>query len=509
MQEIAWSQSIKFPVLTVLQLLPVLGLVLLSFIRTRRLAMPVAILFAVAELVVAVYAYHYFDAGSAAFQFAETTRLLGVVSYHAAIDGIGMLFILLTGALSLLVIIYGPVRGLQPAGSLAMITFAIESSLMSMFSSLNLLWFACVSMVNMVLVGHMIWRWSTSPEKESTLWRYYQFTGSGLVLLFAGTLLLGHQQHGATAADTYDLFRLVANPLTGDTGTWVFFLLFYGLAIRIPLFPFHGWLPLAAEHGSVAVAPVFLVGIKVGIYGLLRFVFPVVPEAITYWQKYIVAFAFVGIFYAALLAMLQINIRRLLAYAVVSHTSILVIGMFSLSALSFQGSILLSANFGLAISALFLMTGLVYRRTRTALMSQMGSLFDRIPLIGVTFFIAGLAIIGMPGTPGFDSVHLVLEASIRQFGALVTIAAAAGNVLAAGFLLRAFQKAFLSPASGKIINTVEAEHTTPVEALIAGILIIIIVATGFIDEPWFELLDSPAKALGSLYKHAAVLQEMP
>ena len=306
--------------------------------------------------------------------------------------------------------------------------------------------------------------------------------GTGLALLLAGTLLLGWNHAAANAGHwSFDLTELAAVPVAPALSSLTFFLLFYGLAIRTPLFPLHGWLPMVAEHGNVAVAPVFLLGLKVGIYGLVRFVFPLLPEAVDRWSAYVVAFAAAGIFYAALLALMQTNLRRLLAYAVVSHTSVLIIGLFSLGTGAFQGAVMLSANFGLAIAGLLFMTGCVYGRTRTTALDKLGGLFDRLPMIGIAFFVAGLSIVGMPGTPGFDAVHLMLEAAIERFGALVTIAAALGNVAAAAFLLWAFQRAFLGPA--RLEATAKIPPATWPERVIAGVVILVLLGAGSIPSP--------------------------
>jgi len=348
-------------------------------------------------------------------------------------------------------------------------------------------------------LGYLLTRWSTSPNKELAMQRFYQFMGTGLLLLLIGTLILGSNHANITGNWSFSLYDLAKLPIPDSMSSAVFFLLFYGLAVRIPLFPLHGWLPLVAEHGTIAIAPVFLLGLKAGIYGLLRFVFPILPEAVLQWHVFVVAFAAAGIFYAALLALMQINMRRLLAFAVVSHTSILVIGLFSLSQGAFEGAVMLAINFGLATSALLLMSGMVFRRPGSMLLSRLGGLFERIPLIGITFLIAGLSIIGMPGTPGFDAIHLVLEASIHQFGAMLTIAAALGNVVAAGFLLWAFQRAFLTPAMEGSRSNLKVKRTTGSETLLAGSIIVILLGTGFYSEPWLAMLDHPLEALGTLF----------
>jgi len=497
--ETPWETQADVPLLALLQLFPLLAAALVWIWRDAPRLIHFGILASIAELALAVWLYLLYDPATPGMQLAEQLPLIGPFTYHAAVDGVSVLFILLSALLSLLVVIYGPVRGLKPTASLFMAVFGVQAAVMSLFVSLNLLWFSLVSAIQLGLIGYLLWRWATSPDKDRALARFYQFMGTGAVLLLAGTLMLGWQ-HGDTSGGpwSFDLRDLTANQSSGPYQSVAFFLLFYGLALRTPLFPLHGWLPAMAEHGNIAVAPTLLLGLKVGIYGLLRFVFPVLPEVVTYWSPFVVGFAVVGIFYAALLAMMQDNMRRLLAFAVVSHTGIVVIGLFSLNHIAFQGAVMLSVNFGLAISALFFMTGIVYRRTRSTLLTKMGGLLDHLPFVGLAFLVGGLAIVGMPGTPGFDSVHLVLEAAIQHYGALVTIAAALGNVVAAGFLLRAFQRAFLGPLPADVKGQA-IERTSRAELLVSGLVLIVLLGAGFYSHPWIGLIERPLAGLGQLY----------
>ena len=506
--EISWTTQTTIPILGLLQLLPLVSCIVVWLMRKSSFLFHTSILLAAAELVLAIYLFQQFDHTISSFQLAERIELVAPLSYHTAVDGIGVLFILLTALLSLIIVFYAPVRALSLLDQILVTTFAVEAALMGMFTTVDLLWFVLLSLFYLGLVGFLLLRWGTSSEKGKAISRYFQFMGSGLLLLIIGTAMLGWNYADYSDGQwSFNLFELMKAPVDGAMQSWIFFLLFYGLAVRIPLFPLHGWLPLAVEHGNIAVAPIFLLGVKTGVYGLLRFVFPLLPEAVLHWHKYVVAFAVAGIFYAALLAMMQINLRRLLAFAVVSHTSILVIGLFSLTHHAFQGSIILAMNFGLAASGLLLMTGLVYRRTNTTLLNELGSLFDRIPFIGITFFIAGLSIVGMPGTPGFDAVHLVLEAAIAQFGAVVTVAAAIGNVLAAGFLLWAFQKAFLAPRKDSE-SPWEIERTSLKEYFIAGSVIVILIGSGFYIEPWLELIEKSVMGLSAAFHTEGAIEDI-
>ena len=510
--QIHWTAQSGYPILATLQLLPLLAVPLLMSLRNRSALYAVAISLSLAELLLSIDLYQRFNPMEPALQLAEQLPLLPVLGYHAAVDGMSVLLILLTSLTSLLVVLYARVRKLARSATFLAMVFAIEASLQGMFVTQDLLWFTLLSAIELVLVAYLLQRWAKAPQDDMAMGRYLQFMGIGLLLLLAGTFMLGWNHADATGGTwSFDLHDLTLIPVPVEIQSVIFFLLFYGLGIRIPLFPLHGWLPLVAEHGTIAVAGIFLLGLKTGIYALVRFVLPLLPDAVLRWHDWVVAFALVGIFYAAILALMQINLRRMLAFAVVSHTGVLIIGLFSLSHAAFQGSILLSITFGTATAGLLLMSGFVFRRTRTLLLPRLGGLFSHMPVIGIAFLVAGLSIIGMPGTPGFDAVHLLLEAAILEFGAMVTIAAALGNVAAAAFLLWAFQRAFLAPLA-EDVPAYNLEPPSGMERSIAVMIIVILLGSGFYSEPWLELLEHSFDGLTALYQgnaHAGSMNLLP
>ncbi len=489
------------PLLATLQVLPLLtGLVLIKIRGQAALAL--AGIISCAELVLAVALYLRFDHSQPAgvMQFAEHIPLIGALHYHAAVDGIGVLFLLLTSLLSLLSVAFILVRKLHESSILA-VMMGIQATVISQFVTVDMLWFTLMSLVEILLIAYITKRWPTSHDIQPTLARYIQFMGVSMALLAFGTLLLGWSyadtHHGKWSFSLYELVDLQF--VRKDViGTLVFFSLFYGLGIRIPVFPLHGWLPSFMINGNAAVAPIFLLGLKVGIYGMIRFVLPIVPEAVQEWHTIATIFAGSGVFYAAFLAMRQQTLREMLAFAVISHTGILTIGLFSLHPMGFRGSVLLALNFGIAIAGLSLMSGMVWQRTRTTRMTKLGGLLDYIPIVGLAFLVAGLAIVGMPGTPGFDAVHFVLEGSIKRFGALVTIAAALGNLVAAGFLLKAFQTAFLGQPPADISRW-DKHPTYPAEAFMASIVMLVIISVGFYSAPWTALIAESVNGLTALF----------
>ncbi len=489
-----------WPLLEALQVIPLIAAFLLWKLRGTP-AVAVAIIATVIEMALAIVLYIGFDADSGAMQYANQINLIGL-PYHVAADGMSVLFVLLTALLSLLAVFFIIFRVLHYTRVLSVMVF-IQATLISQFVTVDLLWFVMMSILEIISMAYLLYRRATYIDAEPMIRRYLQFMSISILLLVIATLLLGWNYsayHGG--AWSFDLYELAKTPVDPAIATVIFFSLFYGLGLRIPLFPLHGWLLITMQHGNVAVAPVLLLGLKVSVFALLRFVFPILPEAVEHWHKIVVAFAMVGIFYAAVLAMRQTNIRRLMAYGVISHTGILTIGLFTLTREGFEGGIMLAINFGLAISGLMFMTGLVFHRTKTASMERLGGLFDYLPLVGIAFLVAGLAIVGMPGTPGFNAVHFVLEASIAEFGALVTIVAAFGNVIAAGFLLYSFQRAFLTKPSCSTIAW-DKSPTKVTERIMAVSMIAVILGMGLFSSLWLDLFEHSLDGLSVLYDNKA------
>jgi len=493
--EILWREQAGLPLLLILQLLPLCGAAIVFALRERTAAVVTGKLFALAELLFCIVAASRIDPTLPSLQLAERFAPL---AYHVALDGISLVFLFVAALLTLLMTLYGMSRGMISPGRLFAVLLVAEAGLVGMLLTLNIAWFAAFSALELWAVVFLLRRWASSRAEIQALARFIQYQSFGWLLFAAGCLVLGWAHAEATGGTwSFDLFDLAATPPLGKFQTAAFYLLFYGLAVRTPLFPLHGWLPNMAQHGLIAVAPALMVGIKVGIYGMLRFVLPLTPSAVAYWQPYVVGFAMAGVFFTAALAFQQTNLRRLLAFAVVSHTSLLVIGVFSLHEAGIQGAVLLAANFGLAVTGMWFIVGFVFRRTGTTELHELSGLFERIPFLAIAFLGFGLAIVGMPGTPGFDAAHLVLEASIDTFGALSTVAAALGNVAAAGFLLWAFQRAFLSAHQDG--RGLDVDRTLPMEYLVVGIALAAMLAIGFFTEPWLRLTEMASQTLAARF----------
>lgn len=240
--------------------------------------------------------------------------------------------------------------------------------------------------------------------------------------------------------------------------------------------------------------------LKLGIYAVIRFVIPILPETAEQWSGFVLTLGVIGIFYGALLALMQINIRRLLAFAVISQTGMLIIGIFDFNKYGMEGSIILSIAFGLATAGMLLSIGMIYKRTHTAFIPRLGGMFDANAAIAILFVICALSTMVMPGTPGFDGIHFLIEGTIKGHGWVVSIAILLGNLLAAALLLRAFQLIFITaPKRFQGPYVFEQKSSSPPslknERIIAAVICTLIISIGVHTSPWVHVVDQNIKSI--------------
>lgn len=499
MVETTWLAQASFPILSTLVALPLVGMSVGWMVKTARQAFLLGVAGAGLELGVAMGLLSRFEIGTDKLQFVERVPLTPFLSYHLGVDGIGVLFVVLTALLTLLVILYGEVVHERPAGLYVASVFAFEAVLMGLFLSVDVLEFWLVSVLELIPATFILKRWGIGEDRDRAAFRYLQDMIGGLGLMLIGLLVLGWHQAKSTGEWSFALTDLLASPLAETEQSVVFVLLLFGLAPRMALFPFHSWLPIVAQHGPLATVCVFLVGLKVGIFALLRFVLPVLPDAAAEWKGFVVTLAVIAIFYGGLLALMQINLRRLLAFAAVSHTGMLAIGVFCLNREGFQGSLLLAINFGVAASGLLFVTGVIYRSARTTLLPRLGGLFDAMPLLGLTFLLAALSTMAMPGTPGFDAAHLLMEGAIETHHWGIAVAVASGSVASAAFLLWAFQRAFLSQRRDNALHP-EKIRLSLAEVALAAVVCAVLLGVGFYSKPWLKIIDGSLTNLSQRFE---------
>lgn len=497
-----WWETAAFPLLTLMTLVPLVAMVAVLLTPSQVIALRVGFLGTILTVLLSIYLLLVFDADKPGIQLYEQVQNI-IFTYTVGVDGTSILFIPLTAILTFLALIYTlTTRRASDRIHIASL-LGYEAILIGAFAAMNALqfWFWCL--LELIPVMMITIRAGSGQNRRWVAALLLQHWGSGLLMVLAGFLMLGFGIMGTGDTLTFDWLALKQSDASLEYATLIFFLLFFGFAIRMPLFPFHGWLPVLAEQGAVASVGILLVGLKLGIYAAIRFLIPVLPEIAEQWAWLALIFGLSGIFYGALLALMQINIRRLLAFAVISQTGILVIGIFDFNTYGLEGSILLSIAFGLATAGMLFSIGMIYKRTHTAMIPRLGGMFDANAAIAVLFVICALSTMVMPGTPGFDGIHLLIEGTIKEYGWLVSIAILMGNVLAAALLLRAFQQVFVAAPQrfqGPFLNP-SKPSTLPSpknERIIAAVICTLILGIGFHTSPWLYVIDQSVTSMKEL-----------
>lgn len=494
---ILWSEVTAFPLLSMLTFVPLVMMVAVLLSPSPGIALRFGFVGTLTTLLLSIYLFIVFDPSREGIQLFEQFQNIGI-NYSAGIDGANILFIPLTAILAVLANIYLlTTRRVNDRIQIACL-LGYEGILIGAFVAMNALqfWFWCF--LELIPLTLMTIRAGSGQNRRWVVALLLQHWGSGLFMTLIGFLLLSFSVMGSGDTLSFDWLVLKnQDESLLEYGTLIFFLLFFGFAIRIPLFPFHGWLPVLAEHGTVASAAIFTVGIKLGIYAMIRFILPILPDNADYWSGFVITLGLIGIFYGALLALMQINIRRLIAFADISHAGTLIIGIFSFNVYGLGGSILLSTAFGLAIAGMLLSVGMIYKRTHTAYILRLGGMFEVSIGIALLFVLSALGTIVMPGTPGFDGAHLLLEGTIREYGWLVSIAILIGNVLIAAALLRTFQQIFTTAPKRPQVFRYSPFHSlvnpSPKnERIIAAIVCTLIMGIGLYTAPWIQRIDQYA-----------------
>lgn len=500
---INWSQTAPFPVLSALTVTPLLAMLVVIQISSTINALRLALGSAVLTLLLAIYVVSVFAPDTTGIQLYEHATLL-YMTYSVGVDGANILFIPLIAVITLLALIYLlTTRHSHDKIQIASI-LGYEGILIGAFVAMNALqfWFWCL--LELVPVILMTIRAGSGLKKRWVTGLLLQHWGSGLLMTFTGFSLLAFGVMDSNELLSFDWTNLIRNENEMEYGNLIFMLLFFGFAIRMPLFPFHGWLPVLAEHGTVASATVFIVGIKLGLYAVIRFILPVMPEIAVQWSWFVLLLGLVGIFYGVVLALMQINIRRLLAFAVISHTGMLIIGVFDFNLYGLEAGILLATSFGLAAAGIAYSIGMIYKRTHTAYVPRLGGMIDVSAALAFLFVVSALSTMGMPGTPGFDGIHLLIDGTIKNFGWAVSIAILIGNVLTAALLLRAFQQIFIAAPKRYQLEVKPSFRSSIApsirnEGIIAAVICTLLIGIGFYTTPWLQIIDQNINSLSSYH----------
>ena len=478
----------SFPILSALILLPILGAVLITVISNKHLEIVklIAMLFSVGVGAMSIWLLASFKTDNSGFQFVSQHDWVTSwgISWHLGVDGVSLFLVVLTGILFPLVIL-----GVDPHHDhkryLAWLLL-LEAGVMGSFLSLDLFLFFIFFEIVLVPMYFLIGGWGYDKRVyAATKFFLYTMLGSAFMLVgIIATAVLARRDIGYL---TFDLVTIAEQAsFATNTGRWLVVSFAIAFAVKVPIFPLHTWLPdahtQAPTGGSVILAGVLL---KMGTYGFLRFGLYLFPAAAVWAKPVLLTLAVIGIIYGAIAATMQTDLKRLVAYSSVAHLGFIVLGIFAITSQSLTGSVMQMVNHGISTGALFLLVGMIYERRHTRQIAELRGIQSVAPIFSAAFMIVMLSSIGVPGLNGFAGEFLILIGSF-QSARWWTIVAATGVILAALYLLWAYQRVFHGEPDEA--NSTFAEMTLREGALIM-VFIGLIGFTGVYPKPMLERIE--------------------
>lgn len=458
-------------------LLPIVGAVLIALLPREREqeARWVALAFAVLAFAIALVAFVRFDLHTPGYQFVERFAWIRAgsagfaVQYVVGIDGLSAPLIVLNGLLSTAAVLISFNVSVRPREYFAWL-LVLETAVSGVFVSLDLLQFFIFWELELIPMYLLISVWG-SGRREYSAMKFLLYTLAGSALMLVGFLVIGLQ------AGTFDIATLTAHPPSGTLIPLqiVFWFIMAAFLVKLPVFPLHTWLPDAHTDAPTAVS-VMLAGVllKMGGYGILRLVLPLLPQQMHDFRTVLAALAGFSVVYGAIVTLQQRDLKRLIAYSSVSHMGYVLLGVSALGVVGLSGAALQMFTHGTITGLLFIMVGLIYDRTHTRQIADLSGLMHRMPIIGVVLIVAGLAALGLPGLSGFVAEVMVFLGSLRV-QPVATVAAVFGVVLAAGYILWTVERVLTGPPTARWAQLTDATawwERTAMAGMVASIVIV-------------------------------------
>ena len=430
--------AMGWPILSVTTFLPLVGAVLILLTRGEGEAVDqnirrIALITTIVTFLVSLLIWAGFENGTAAFQFEEKTAWIGdTIIYHMGVDGISVLFVILTTFLMPLAILASD--AITKRVKEYMVAFLVLETLMiGVFCALDMVLFYLFFEAGLIPMFLIIGIWG-GPRRIYATFKFFLYTLLGSLLMLLAIIAI-YLQVGTT-----DVVALINYNFPVDMQYWLWLAFFASFAVKVPMWPVHTWLPdahvEAPTAGSVILAGVLL---KMGGYGFIRFSLPMFPEASIYFTPLMLGLSVVAIVYTSLVALVQEDMKKLIAYSSVAHMGFITLGTFSFTEQGLQGAIIQMISHGIVSGALFLCVGVVYDRLHTREIARYGGLVNRMPVYAFVFMLFTMATVGLPGTSGFVGEFLIMVGTFKT-STTATFLAATGLILGAAYSLYLYRR---------------------------------------------------------------------
>ena len=492
---------IDFPILSLVTFLPLVGALAIVIIRgdeavVARNARATALWTSLITFLLSLLLWSGFDRSTAGFQFVEKSTWIETfgITYHMGVDGISMLFVLLSTLLTPICVL-ASWDAIKVRVKEYMVAFLVLETLMvGMFCALDFvlfyIFFEAVLIPMFLIIG--IWG---GARRVYAAFKFFLYTLTGSVLMLLAIIAI------YLAAGTTDIPTLLKYSLPQGMQYWLFLAFFASFAVKVPMWPVHTWLPdahvEAPTAGSVILAGVLL---KMGAYGFLRFSVPMLPVATDFFTPMVYTLSIIAIIYTSLVALAQLDMKKLIAYSSVAHMGFVTLGIFTVTQQGVEGAIYQMLSHGIVSAALFLCVGVIYDRIHSREIARYGGLVERMPLYALVFMVFMLASVGLPGTSGFVGEFLILV-GVFQVSTWVAALAATGIVLGAAYMLWLYRRVIFGKLTKEDLKSILDLIFTP--------LIILTLWMGIYPTPFLDIMSASVANLVDQHKAAlAALQSV-
>lgn len=489
--------------LTYLLAVPILGAVIILFLKENqeRLIKIAGLVITLIAFLISLLLYFNYDYTDPGFQFVHKITWIESldISYNVGVDGISILLVLLTTFITPLTLLSSWNAITKKVKMFTFMMLFLQAGMLGVFMALDLFLFYIFWEVMLIPMYFIIGVWGGEERIYASI-KFFIYTFFGSLLMLVAIIWLAVYASQFTGIFTTDLVKLYqyGPEIPLDIQKWMFLAFFISFAIKVPLFPLHTWLPdahvQAPTAGSVILAGVLL---KMGTYGLIRFNLPLFPQSSVEFASFISVLAVIGIIYGALVAMVQKDMKKLVAYSSVSHLGFVVLGIFALTAESLQGAVIQMINHGLSTGALFLLVGVVYERTHNRQISYYGGIAKLVPFFAFALMFASLSSVGLPGLNGFVGEFLILLGSFKSVvldSWWYVIFGATGVIFAAVYLLWMYQRVVFGEVTNDKLNE-ELTDLNKREMIVLIPIFIFIVWIGIYPSTFLVLSSTPVDAI--------------
>ena len=476
---------------------------LLGFMVTKESIRAYAIGVSAIEFFLTVILWIGFDGSNAGYQFVEYFPLIPSygMSYYLGVDGISLFLVILTSFTTMIALIALTIE--HDVKNLILSVLFLEMTMVGVFLILDIIWFYAFWELSLVPMLYIIGAWGSARRMYAAI-KFFLYTFAGSILMLVGILYMAHLYNQATGIWSFALPDWYRMQIPFSTQLWLFGAFFLAFAVKVPMFPFHTWLPYAHGQaptiGSIILAAVLL---KMGSYGFVRFSLPLFPDASVYYLIPIGVIAIIMVIYAAMVAYAQEDMKQVIAYSSISHMGIVVLGTFAMNAEGITGSVFLMLSHGIVSGALFMLVGMIYDRRHTKLMSDFGGLASVMPSFATIYGIMLMASVGLPLTIGFVGEFLSL-AGFYRISWVMTLFAGSGIILGAVYMLVLYKRSFFGEVVHEENKTLKDLNAKELSALIP--LVALVVLLGVYPKPVLNTIDMSVQKIIALMDEKAVVQ---